>query len=164
MVNSRKMKTSVWQGLVFMSRKNLNKCGVSQNGIIESVNGGMARVRILRHSACDSCQASAGCKSQGSRAAYVDVDVASVDGCEPGDCVVVEMSPQAGHKAVAVGFVVPLALFVAVLLGAHYYGYADDVAALAAIGVLLAYYAVLYVFRAAVNSYFRQKVHVRKVG
>lgn len=142
-----------------MSNNNLQRQGrIIRCGVIESVSGTRARIRTERSSACDTCGASAGCKAGGGRAFHLDVDDEAVAHMSVGDRVTVEMQASMGRQAVALGFAVPLVLFVAVLLGMHAAGCADSVAAMGAIGVLAVYYIIMYMLRHTVDRHFKVRV------
>lgn len=72
-----------------------------------------------------------------------------------GDVVCVEMSVDMGHRAVLLGFGLPLILFVALLLTLHFAGYGDEQSALYALGALVLYYLIIYILRGMVDRHFR---------
>ena len=85
----------------------------------------------------------------------VEVSDSGLVGKRPGDEVVVEMSSDMGHKAVAIGFVLPLAVFVGIILLLHYIGWSDVEAALASVASLAVYYTILYMARTLIGRQFR---------
>ena len=115
---------------------------IRQCGVIESLNGTHARIQIMRSSACQTCEASNGCKVHSSKTMYVDVGDKRLAKYNKGDRVHVEMTAKSGRNAVIIGFGLPLLLFVASLLAIHYAGAKDETAAFCAIGVLVVYYLI----------------------
>lgn len=138
-----------------MANTHNDRRSIRQCGVIESIGGGRARVRTVRSSACGQCEAKDGCRSHGSRAVAVDVDATRLEGCRVGDRVVLRMPVAMGRNAVAVGFVVPLLAFVAVMVAVHAAGHSDATAALAALATLAVYYVLLYALRTRVERYFK---------
>lgn len=128
---------------------NIRHCGV-----IESINGKRARVRTVRSSACESCEAKAGCGGKHGRELLVDVVDERLEAHKPGDRVVVEIPARSGRQAVAIGFGIPLAAFVATLLALHAAGTSDEGAALAGIAAIAVYYLIIYMLRKRVNRHF----------
>ena len=127
---------------------------IRQCGVIESLNGTHARIQIMRSSACQTCEASNGCKVHSSKTMYVDVEDKRLAKYNKGDRVHVEMTAKSGRNAVIIGFGLPLLLFVASLLAIHYAGAKDETAAFCAIGVLVVYYLIIYM-RSSSRQAFR---------
>lgn len=132
---------------------------IRHNGVIESVSGCMARIRIARQSACSTCEAKATCRGHGVKDFVVSVSDPALAGMNPGDTVTVEMPQKTGRYAVLLGFAVPLALVVtAIIVAAILLDAGDVVAALAALAALVSYYGVLYVARNRLDRRFCVKV------
>lgn len=127
---------------------------IRQCWVIESINGTHARIQIMRSSACQTCEASNGCKVHSSKTMYVDVEDKRLAKYSKGDRVHVEMTAKSGRNAVIIGFGLPLLLFVASLLSIHYAGAKDETAAFCAIGVLVVYYLIIYMARKSINRHF----------
>lgn len=135
--------------------KNINKTKIHHNGVICSIDGRKARVKIERTSACSTCEAEKGCRRHGGKTMIVEVTDMDVLHHKVGDVVCVEMSTDMGHRAVLLGFGLPLILFVALLLTLHFVGFDDEQAALYALGVLVLYYLIIYILRGMVDRHFR---------
>ena len=67
---------------------------IRQCGVIESLNGSHARIQIMRSSACQTCEASNGCKVHSSKTMYVDVEDKRLAKYNKGDRVHVEMTAK----------------------------------------------------------------------
>ena len=131
---------------------------IRQCGVVESVDGKRLRIRTVRSSACDACGAASGCNAHGAKPFYVDADSATLASCRPGDHVEIEMTPRLGRQAVGVGFLIPLLVFVAVLAAVRSSVADDGIAALSALGALVAYYIILYMLRSRVNRHFTVRI------
>ena len=133
---------------------------IRHKGIIDSISGCKASVRIVRASACSSCEAKSTCRGHGVKDFIVNVTDEVLVGMSAGDAVTVEIPCSAGRHAVFVGFVVPLLLVVVSMSVIALLGGGDVPAVLAAIGVLAMYYCGLYVARQRLDRHF----HVSVVG
>ena len=80
------------------------------------------------------------------------------DAYKKGDRVQVEITAKAGRYAVAIGFALPLVLFVSTMLALHYNGATDEIAALSAIGVIGVYYIIIYLIRKYINRHFEVRL------
>ena len=127
---------------------------IRQCGVIESINGTHARIQIVRPSACQTCEASSRCNIHSGKITY-DQRLAKY---QKGDRVQVEITAKAGRYAVAIGFALPLVLFVSTMLALHYNGATDEIAALSAIGVIGVYYFIIYLIRKYINRHFEVRL------
>ena len=120
---------------------------IRHEGTIESIEGEHVRVRITQHSACSVCKVASHCTASESKEKIVDVMHCQRRDLKVGDTVVVSTSSHSAGKALLLGFGCPLLLLLAtigVMLGMEFN---DGVAALTAIGALIPYYIILWVFR-----------------
>lgn len=131
---------------------------ICHQGVIESINGSRARIRTVRSAACDACEAAGTCHSQRGKDFHIDVDDPQLANRKPGDNVRIEISAASGRQAVAVGFGLPLVVFTATLLGMHYGGCSDEKSALAGLGVLAAYYIIIYALRRRMERHFKVRI------
>ena len=133
---------------------------VTHEGTVVKVDGNNVFVRIVQTSACASCSLSRHCSSAESKEKTV-VAQAGADSFRVGESVWVSVSSSLGHKAVSLGFGVPLALLLAVVMAVSGLTGNEPVAALCGVGALIPYYILLYVFRARIGDVLRITV-VRK--
>ena len=119
---------------------------IRHSGIVEAVEGGLVKVRILQTSACSSCKVAGHCSAAESKEKIVDVRLqkGSAD-FSVGDAVVVSTSQSAVSKALAVGFVLPffvmvVSLFVVLALTSD-----EVLAAIVALASLVPYYLIIYI-------------------
>ena len=133
---------------------------VTHEGTVVKVDGNNVFVRIVQTSACASCSLSRHCNSAESKEKTV-VEQAGADSFRVDESVLVSVSSSLGHKAVSLGFGIPLALLLAVVMAVSGLTGNEPLAALCGVGVLIPYYILLYVFRARIGDVLRITV-VRK--
>lgn len=125
---------------------------IRHEGTIESIEGEHVRVRITQHSACSACKVASHCTASESREKIVDVFHCDHQDLKVGDMVVVCTSSHSAGKALMLGFGCPLLLIMGttgILLGT---GLSEAIAALAALGVLIPYYIILWVLRKHISN------------
>lgn len=128
---------------------------ISHSGIVESIEDGHVRVRILQTSACAACKVAGHCNASESKEKIVDVlNIADTFHLNVGDEVMVCASRNVANKALMLGFGIPFLLMIGVLVAVLYTTDSEGVAALAAIGSLLPYYFLLWLRRDSI----RQKI------
>lgn len=137
-----------------MSSGKRNSEYIRHEAVIVSLEGRNARVQIVRPSACDSCDASRGCGVKKGKKIVVDITDDRLSEHKVGDVVSIEMSSSAGRRAVAVGFAVPLVVFVAVLLAMHSSGSSDGFSAVVGLCSLVVYYLIIYILRVTLERRF----------
>lgn len=128
---------------------------IRHSGVIESIVGDCARVRIMQTSACAACKVASHCNAAESKEKLIDVyDGGLAQRYTVGQAVVVSTSQEVAYRALLLGFGVPLFLMVATLVVAICLSYGEGTAALASLAVLIPYYLILWVLRDRI----RQKV------
>ncbi len=125
---------------------------IRHEGTVESIEGEHVRVRITQQSACSACKVASHCTASESKVKIIDVLHCQRQDLKVGDPVVVCTSSHSAGKALLWGFGYPLLLLLAtigVMLGMEFN---DGVAALTAIGALIPYYIILWVFRRRITK------------
>ncbi len=87
-------------------------------GIIERISGDKVFVRILSQSACSSCHAKGACTIADVEEKIIEAELDPSENRKPGEEVMVKMEESLGHKAVLMGYVLPL-----IVLGWIHYSY-----------------------------------------
>jgi len=123
---------------------------VTHNGIVISVDGVKASVKIEVQSACSGCHAKGICSA--ADMAEKIIETVSEESLTVGDSVIVEMDQRLGFKAVMFAFLIPFILLVATLFAAWNISGSESVAAFAGIGILVPYFLGLVVFK----TYFKK--------
>ena len=117
---------------------------ITHRGTVKSVDGKHISVEIMQASACAACMARKLCNSSESKNKLVEVYASDALSYKVGEEVCLTGSLEMGLSAVWWAYLAPLVLLVAVLLAASQATENEPEAALAALGSLAAYYAVLY--------------------
>ena len=125
---------------------------IKHQGIIDKINVGSVKVRIVQTSACASCQLSGKCNSAESKVKLVDVSTADVSAFSVGDSVTVVASGRTGLIAVMLTAVFPLVVMVAVLSVVLAITGNEVAAALGGIASLIPYYIIIYMLRHRISE------------
>lgn len=116
-------------------------------GVVDNIDNGKIKVRIIQTSACSSCKMSGNCNASESKEKIVDVYDNNLHGLKKGDEVVVVASQQTGLLAVLLSSVIPLFILIVVLAVAFVVTESELYAALFSLCSLVPYYFVLYCVR-----------------
>lgn len=122
---------------------------ISHEGIIKHIEGNHILVRIMQTSACAGCKIANQCHADYSpegKEKLIDV-YSPADGFSIGQPVMVSTSATTARKALMMGFVFPLAMLLTTLLLLLATGQTEQVAALAALAVLIPYYIYIWTQR-----------------
>ena len=119
---------------------------VTHSGRITAITPEKITVEIISESACSACHASGLCGLSESKKKEVEVPFTFGD-WSVGKEVEVNLKKTMGLKAVWLGYVIPLAVLLAVLLGASAAGVAELACGLVAIASVAVYYLIIYLFR-----------------
>ncbi len=125
---------------------------IKHSGIVESVEDGCVKVKIVQTSACSSCKIAGHCSASESKDKIVEVYDKTLDGLKVGDSVVVIASQRTGMLSVLLSSVIPLVILVAVLFFMIELTENEVLSALTSIGALIPYYLVLYLMRDKIRS------------
>jgi len=126
---------------------------IDHEGVIESIEGGRMRVRIVQQSACSSCKAKSLCSSAESKEKIVDVDKVPDDNFSVGERVVVYADTSVGFTALLLAFIVPLFVMVAGLVIAIKVFHWSEVRAIVAdLLLLVVYYCILGAFNSLISK------------
>lgn len=114
---------------------------------MERVTDDGVQVRIVQTSACAACKVSGYCNAAESKEKLIDVRCTDNASYRTGQEVVVSASTEVAGRALLLGFGLPFVVLVGVLFIVLQLTGSESTAALSAIGALVPYYAVLYLFR-----------------
>lgn len=120
---------------------------IKHTGIVDSVEEGCVKVRILQSSACSGCKVAAHCNASETKEKMVEVMVTGKPGYKKGDSVTVVTDTSVGFRASWYGYLLPLFLMIITLVAVVSVTHSEGMAALSALGILIPYYSILYVFR-----------------
>ena len=130
-----------------------NRSLIDHEGIIEQIEGDTAHVKILSESACAACHAKGVCSAADQEVKYLDVRFTGTR-YQSGDSVKVLVATNLGFRAVALGYVYPFLLVMAVLIGCTLVGMPELRAGLFALCSLGPYYLLLFLIRKHISSTF----------
>lgn len=120
---------------------------IKHNGIVDGVEEGCVRVRILQSSACSACKVAAHCNASETKEKIIEVQVAGAVRYQQGDSVVVVADTVVGFRASFYGYFLPLILMVMALVTVLKTTQSEGLAAVSALGILIPYYIGLYLLR-----------------
>ena len=126
---------------------------IDHEGIIERIDGGVAHVRIDSQSACAACHAKGACGAADQEEKFLDVPVQG-EPYRTGETVRVQVAKHLGFKAVALGYIYPFLLLMAVLITLTLLGLAEMKAGGLALLSLIPYYLLLFILRKRIGSAF----------
>lgn len=118
---------------------------IEHSGIVESIEGNIAHVRIERLSACAGCHAKGLCSIDRKKQI---IDVACSPNIHVGQAVTITGRLSSGMNAVMLAFLVPLLILLAILIvSIHFFSLSQISAAMISLIGVAVYYIVLYLFR-----------------
>lgn len=120
---------------------------IKHNGVVDGVEEGCVRVRILQSSACSACKVAAHCNASETKEKIIEVQVADADRYQRGDSVIVVADTAVGFRASLYGYLLPLVLMVVSLVAVLKITQSEGYAAMSALGILIPYYIGLYLLR-----------------
>lgn len=134
----------------------MRKDTIEHDGVIDSIEGGHIRVKILQQAACNGCKAKSMCTQSESKEKYIDVYVDDISHIyNVGDAVKVCGALSMGKQAVLFAFGIPLVLTVLWMLFAIIYlGLGDLVSVAILVAIMAIYFFILYLNRQSFSRKF----------
>lgn len=120
---------------------------IKHAGVVDAVEEGCVRVRILQSSACSACKVAAHCNASETKEKIIDVMDADASHYQKGDQVMVVADTAVGFRASLYGYLLPLILMVVTLVGVLAATHSEGLAAVSALGILIPYYVLLFLMR-----------------
>jgi len=131
---------------------------IRHQGVVDSIDGQNVIVRITQSSACGGCQARNICRAAESKEKLVEVHKTDAGNYIVGQTVTVVGAESLGMKAVAFAFGLPLLLLMIALVTVMAFTGSEKVAAIAALGILVPYYIVLFLLRDRIKRDFQFRI------
>ncbi len=125
---------------------------IRHEGVVLSVSGQTAHVRIVQASACSSCAARSMCMSSESQ--EKEMDALMLEPMQSGDRVEVMVAEKLGWKAVLLAYIMPFVVMLAVIAGLEWVLDSEAVIGSIALGAVAVYYIVLSFFRKRLQKQF----------
>ena len=127
---------------------------IDHEGTIDHIKDNVAHVKINSESACAACHAKGVCGAADQEEKYLDIPLNEAT-FETGEHVRVQVARHLGFKAVALGYIYPFLLLMAVLIGTIASGIDELKGGLYALLSLIPYYLVLFLLRRRIESTFK---------
>lgn len=116
---------------------------ICREGIIREVSEGKVLVEIIVSSACSGCHAKSICIPSDRREERIWVATAEGENYAVGEVVELSLKASAGNKAVALAYVAPLVVLLAVLFGTYALTSNELLSVSLSVLCVIAYYLVL---------------------
>lgn len=118
----------------------------SQTGIIESLEGEKAWIRIECRSACAACHAREGCLPSDIKDKLIEAPLNDRK-FEPGQPVTVTAHKLLAYKAVFWGYILPFIIVISALIVFLLLNFSESKAGIISLLLLLPYYYILYLLK-----------------
>lgn len=115
---------------------------VTQTGLIEHIDGDIARVSVVQTSACASCGAKQLCNPSETKEKHLDVHLEGAQ-YKVGEKVEVLMQKHLGLQAVILAYIAPFMLILITLIIFTSAGLHEVISGIASLGILVPYYFLL---------------------
>jgi len=126
---------------------------IEHEGIIDRIEGGVAHVKINSVSSCASCHAKGVCSAADQEEKFLNVPLQGAEYGQ-GEVVQVQVARHLGFRAVALGYVYPFFLLMAVLIAFTIAGTPELRAGTYALISVIPYYLILFLMRKRIGSAF----------
>lgn len=127
---------------------------IEHPGVVLKVHENNLEVMMQTQSACAACHAKGACSAADMQEKIVTVRKSLNDAYQTGQQVTVLMKRELGTLAVFFGYIFPFLVMLITLIVLIINDFSEGIAGLAAIGVLVPYYVILYLMRDRLNDKF----------
>ena len=125
---------------------------IRHEGVVMSVSGQTAHIRIVQASACSTCSARSMCMSSESR--EKEMDAMMLEPMQAGDKVEVMVAERLAWKGVLLAYVMPFVVMLAVIAGLDRVLDSEAVIGTIALCAVAVYYIILSFFRDKLQKQF----------
>ena len=134
------------------------KTQITHDGFVESFNDEVINVRIITSAGCVSCSAKSSCSVSEIEEKIVEVRNIGQHDYKVGDSVVVALDQNQGFVAVFIGYILPFFVLLFTLITILSFTDNEGLAGLSALGMLIPYYLIVYLFRRQIRNRFSFKI------
>ncbi len=127
---------------------------IEHQGVIISIDGSIAHVKIEQTSACASCHVKSVCGASDKSEKIIDANIMD-DTLKIGDEVTIIGQKSLGVQAVLLAYVLPFAMIVAVLFIANIFTVNELIIGTCALASLIPYFAILRLMRNKIQAKFQ---------
>ncbi|MBE9487830.1 MAG: SoxR reducing system RseC family protein [Bacteroidetes bacterium] len=131
---------------------NKTKNDIRHTGVVTSVKGSLAVVKIATQSACASCHAKSACSASDMQDKNIEAQIPKGMDIKIGDTVDVVISRSVGYIAVLFAYLLPVIILLASVIIVTKMGYTEDIGGLVGLANMVLYFIVLYLFRKKLNK------------
>lgn len=131
----------------------MSKSSISHQGVIESIATDIIKVRIVNISACATCHANGVCSASDMSEKVIDA-IPNQKKHKVGDVVTIIGKESMGFKALFLGYLLPMFVVLTVLITGTALGISEAKAGLYALGTLIPYYGILFLFKDKIGKSF----------
>ena len=125
---------------------------IKHKGIVVGISQDMVEVMIKAESACTACKAKSVCGMDESEQMVIAIETPCAEAYSLDEEVAVSIKQIMGLKAVLYVYMLPFLIVLLSLIGLLQIGVSELTAGLGALGVLVIYYFLLYLFRSKVEK------------
>ncbi|HSV87950.1 MAG TPA: SoxR reducing system RseC family protein [Bacteroidales bacterium] len=127
---------------------------IDHQGVVVSITGRKAIVRIEPQPSCGSCGSKSFCNLSGDAGKNVEISLDVNEKIAPGQVLTISLERSLGYRALLLGYLLPLVIIVGSLfLLVHVLGN-EGIASLFTVVILVQYYVILYFFRHKIRDRF----------
>lgn len=123
---------------------------IAHDAIVRRIDSNSVTVTLLNHESCAGCHAEKACGVSGKETKTVVIE-GNYD-VKPGSRVTVTMKLSDGYRALFLGYLLPLFIFIFFLVLLSALSVDELPAGLISLGVLVPYYLLFYLFRTSIYS------------
>lgn len=130
---------------------------ITHTGIVKKLSDKTIIVGIINESACASCHAKGACSAADMK--DKEVEIHSFEGnYTVGQHVTIVGKTVQGFKALFLGYLLPFLIVLSILITATAIGTSETTSGLAALGSLVPYYFILFLFRNKLKKSFEFEI------
>ena len=130
---------------------------ISHQGVIKKLSEESIIVGIITESACASCHAKGACTAADMKDKEIEI-TSFIGDFYIGQHVNVIGKSSQGFKALALGYLLPFILLLAVLILSSYFTTNEGISGLLSLSILLPYYLILFFYRNKLKQSFQFKI------
>ena len=125
---------------------------IEHQGIVESVEGNKAKVRIYTASACEGCHAKGACQADGDGERVIIANFITPP--NTGDLVKVSGSVKQGYFAVLLAYVIPFIIIIIALIVFNSLKFNEILSGLISLSLLIPYYLIIRLINNKIENHF----------
>jgi sigma-E factor negative regulatory protein RseC len=121
------------------------KTEIAHDAIVRSIDSNSVTVLLLNNEGCSGCHAEKACGVSGKESKTIIIE--GKYNVKPGNRVTVTMKLSDGYRALFLGYLLPLAIFLVCLVFLSAFSVNELLSGLISLGALVPYYLIFFLFR-----------------